>query len=385
MDKNSVFSKFIRYLTISIILWNLPSFILIYGSSTISSLISYFSFGLILLYTIVNGKSGNDKPLLIFGILFFTLSSLAEQKYMPEFLEFIIIIIKYFIIIWGGYEIMKHSTKKEIWIIMLIGSLSIIGNMFLFNDPKADYGRYSGFYLDPNNAGLICLIGFSITYAMPKKYRLVGKLLFTILGLLTFSRTFILSWLLINLLSIRLSFKNARMLLFGFGLLSMLLIFNEFLPVKNQRLEQIGAVFSGDSKKAAGINKDSRWHTWSRYFEPLFENPLSGNGYGSFGSKGIKAPVGVHNTYLLIWGESGILPIIIFILYIIYLLYEGNKVFKSSPHLLMMTLALSIFILTNHNFLTNYYSILLYVWIHLKIKEKSNLHNINYDMPIVKL
>jgi len=168
----------------------------------------------------------------------------------------------------------------------------------------------------------------------------------------------------------RLSIKNARMLVLGFGILSMLLVFNEFLPVKNQRLEQIGAMASGDAKKAKGINEDSRWETWSRYFDPLLDKPLFGNGYGGFGSNGVKSPVGVHNTYLLIWGEGGIIPIILFLSYIGYLFVKTNKEFSTAPHLLMMTIALSIFLLTNHNFLTTNYSILLYVWIHIKLKEK---------------
>ncbi|WP_419211085.1 O-antigen ligase family protein [Maribacter sp. X9] len=366
----SKFSNLLKYAILALILWNLPGFALVYINSTFSSLISYSTFGLILLFVLINGKSGNDNFMLIFGILFFTLSSILDQTYMPPiFIQFVIVIIKYLIIIWGGYEVMKYTNSKEIWVFMFIGALSILGNMFLFNDPKADYGRYSGFYLDPNNGGLICLIGFSLTYVMPNKMKLIGKTVFTILGLLTFSRTFILSWLLLNILSIKLSIKNARMLVIGFGVLSMLLVFNEFLPVKNQRLEQIGAMASGDTQNAKGIDKDSRWETWSRYYDPLLDKPILGNGYGSFGTTGIKAPVGVHNTYLLIWGEGGIIPLIIFLIYLGHLFVGSARNFKNAPHLLMILIALSLFLLTNHNFLTTFYSLLLYVWVHIRLKE----------------
>jgi hypothetical protein len=379
----SKINTYIRYFILALFLWAIPGFTLVYLNGTISSVLSQLSFALILLYIIINGKSGNNTIMLIFGALYFLISSLVNQAYMPEFTEFIIIVVKYFIVIWGGYEVMKDTSSKEMWFFMLFGSFSILGNMFLFNDPTADYGRYSGFYLDPNNGGVICLIGYALTYVMPKKFRLIGKLIFTILGLFTFSRTFILSWVLINLVSIRLSIKNAKMLAFGFGLLSILLVFNEFLPVKNRRLEQIGGYISGNEQKAQGIDKDSRWTTWSRYYDALQENPIFGNGYKAFTGNGVAPPVGVHNTYLLIWGESGIIPIFIFLYYIGWLLIQSNRIFTKSPHLLMMTISLCLFLMTNHNFLTNDYSLLLYVWIYSKIKEQSELFENNSDKLIV--
>lgn len=367
--KESRLSALIRYLILGLILWNIPGFTLVYLNGTLSSVLSYLSYGLILIYVLFNKKTGNNSAMLLIGTLYFIIGSLVNQTYMPDFSFFVIIIIKYFIIIWGGYEVMKHTSTKEFWFYMIIGAISILGNMFLFNDPKADYGRYSGFYLDPNNAGLICLIGFSLTFVIAKSFQLVGKITFTLLGLLTFSRTFILSWLLINLLSIRLNLKNAKMIALGFGILSTLLIYNEFLPVKNPRLEQIGAIFKGNEQKAKGIDRDSRWETWSRYYNALTDKPIFGSGYGGFAGNGVAPPVGVHNTYLLLWGEAGIIPILIFIFYLCKIFIRTNRIFKTSPYALMMLLALSLFLLTNHNFFTNDYSLLILLWIDIQSRK----------------
>jgi len=367
MKDNKSFTPIIRYSILLLTLLHLPGFFLVYVNDSISSILSYLSYGLILLYVVLNGKKDNCIPMLFIGAIYFLISCLVNQSYLPDTYFFIVTVIKFFIMIWGGYEVMKNTSKKELWFFMLLGALSIIGNMFLFNNPLEDNGRYSGFYLDPNNAGLICLMGFALSFVVSKKLSLIGKLIFTILGILTFSRTFIISWLLINILAIRLSFKNAKMLGIGFAILSFLLVYNEFLPAKNRRLEEIGAVITGDEKKANNLEKDSRFATWARYYDALLDKPIFGNGYNAFGSNGVAPPVGVHNTYLLIWGESGIIPLLFFLGYIAYLIKESNAVFRKAPHILMMVLALALFLLTNHNFFTTDYSLLLIIWFHSQI------------------
>ncbi|HDZ03944.1 hypothetical protein LCGC14_0132080 [marine sediment metagenome] len=372
--KNKKSLSVVRYFILALILLYIPGFTLTYFNGTLSSIFSYLSYGLILIYTIYHGKSGNNYWMIIIGLLYFLIGSVVNQEYMPEIKYFTIIMIKYFIIIIGGYEVMKRTSSKEMWFFMLLGALSILGNMFLFNDPKADYGRYSGFYLDPNNGGLICIMGYALSFAMPKKIRFIGKLLFTILGLFTFSRTFIVTWLIINVLSIRLDIKNAKMLFAGFAILSTLVIYNEFLPVKNARLEQIGAIISSDNDSSSPnkINKDSRWDTWKRYFPALSDKPIFGNGYMAFDGNGVAPPVGVHNTYLLIWGESGIFPILIFIYYLITLFKYGIYYFKDIPFSLMMLISLTLFLMTNHNFFNTDYSLLLILWIDIQLKNKKD-------------
>ena len=364
------FLTILRFIILILIICHLPGFTLVYLNGNISSLLSYISYGLILLYVMLNGKTGNSYTMILLGTVYFIISSLVNQKYMPDFYFFVTTVLKYFIIIWGGYEVMKNTKPKEMWLFMLLGSISILGNMFLFNNPLEDNGRYSGFYLDPNNAGLICLMGFSLSFIMHKKMQLIGKVIFTVLGLFTFSRTFIISWLLINILSIKLNIKNAKMLALGFALLSTLLIYNEFLPSKNRRLEELGAMINGNEKKAENLNKDSRLATWGRYYEFLLNKPIFGNGYNAFGGNGVAPPVGVHNTYLLIWGEAGIVPLLIFLIYIASLLKKSYIVFKRIPFNFMMLLALSLFLLTNHNFFTTDYSLMILLWLHIQVHEE---------------
>ncbi|WP_187289845.1 O-antigen ligase family protein [Flagellimonas ruestringensis] len=305
---------------------------------------------------------------------------LVSQVYIADIHFFFVRVIKYIIIIWGGYEVVKNTTQKELWFFLLIGALSILGNIFLFQNPLADYGRYSGFYLDANNGGLVCLMGFALSFSIIKPLRLFGKLSFTGLGLITLSRTFMVTWLLLNLMSIRLSIKNAKMLLIGFGVLILLVTFNEFLPVKNERLEQIGALISGSQQNdVQALNEDSRTETWARYYDVLFENPIFGNGYHSFYGYGIvPTKWGVHNTYLLIWGESGIIPLLIFLAFLFKLFLRGYHQFQEKPHGLLMLSGLALFFMTNHNFMTNEYAIFILLWIAIQLKESSSFKSFEH-------
>jgi len=360
---------FLRYAILALILWHIPGFTLIYINGTLSSILSYLSYGLILLYIVFNGKSGNCYEMLLLGLSYFCIGILVSQDFIVDTYSFYVEAIKYFIIIWGGYEVMRNTTKEELWFFMVIGALSILGNIFIFNSPKADYGRYSGFYLDANNGGLICLMGFALSFTIHKRFRLFGKLMVTGLGLITFSRTFIVSWLLLNVLSIRLDIKNIKMLVFGFGVLVLLVTFNDFLPVKSPRLAQLSALVSGEQQRStSGLNEDSRTDTWARYYDALMEKPIFGNGYRSFyGNGAVSTPWGVHNTYLLIWGEAGIIPLIIFLTFLAKLFYRGFRQFQQKPYAVTMLIGLAFFLMTNHNFMTNDYSIFLLIWIAIQL------------------
>jgi O-antigen ligase len=362
----------IRYAILFLILFYFPAFTLVYINGALSSLLSYASYGLILLYVALCGKTGNCNEMLLMGGIYYLISGFVSQDYMVDIYSFLVIIIKYFIIIWGGYEVMKRTTAKEIWIFLVIGILSILGNIFLFPNPEGDYGRFSGFYLDPNNAGMVCLFGFALSYSMPKKLVLFGKLFFTILGLLTFSRTFIIIWVLLNLISIKLDVKNAKMLLLGFGSLALLVAFNDFLPVQSPRLEQMAALVSGENvTQIDGIDEDSRTETWARYYDALFTKPFFGNGYGAFLGNGV-APTqwGVHNTYLRIWGEGGIIPLLIFLAFLWKLFVRSWTRFKEQPHLFLILANLSIFLLTLHDFMITEYALFILMWTAIQVNKK---------------
>jgi len=93
IEQKSKSKTLLRYVILALFLWNIPGFTLVYLNGTISSVLSQLSFGLIVLYVILVGKSGNNTIMLLFGFLYFLISSLTNQAYMPEFSFFVIIMI----------------------------------------------------------------------------------------------------------------------------------------------------------------------------------------------------------------------------------------------------------------------------------------------------
>jgi hypothetical protein len=324
--------------------------------------------------------------LILLGFLYFGIGSLNNQMYLPDTVLYLIMIIKYFIVVIAGYSVIKDTTKNELFFFLLIGALTVFLQMFVFYNRAEDYGRYSGFYLNPNSLGFICMMGYGLTYGLEKKWRTIGQISFTIIGFLTFSRTFIIVWLLMNLLSIRLSIKNIRVLAIGIGLFIGLLTFNAFLPKSNPRLEAMSKIFEGKSQNASALEGDSREKTWSLFYPSLISKPLLGNGYGAFVGGGVAGNIGVHNSYLRIMGEAGFIALLLFLIYFSAIFIKSWRLFLSYPHLFLMTFAYLLFLMTNHDFFEFGYLLFFIMWLQYHTFEKRNetllLKTKNYNLNI---
>ena len=167
-------------------------------------------------------------------------------------------------------------------------------------------------YLNPNSAGFICIVGYSLAYAMQKKYlKITAQVVFSFVGLLTFSRTFILIWLLLNVLSLFVDIKNIRVFIIGILVIVALLSFSEMFGLSGMHISQLKDVVNGKAN-ASELNEDSRTDTWAKYYLDISNNPVWGNGVGTLRSDEERDLQGVHNSYLLVWGEAGLLAFLIF-------------------------------------------------------------------------
>jgi O-antigen ligase len=230
----------------------------------------------------------------------------------------------------------------------------------------SDFGRYSGFYLNANVAGFICIYGYSLIFGLKNKTLiLLGQFVFTLMGLLTFSRTFIVIWLLVNVISLKISIKNVKIFGIGFLIFTSLLFIDQVVGLNNPRFEQLKKIANNENVSSQEINRDSRTETWALFYDQILESPLIGNGFGTFSGK--TGSLGVHNSYLMILGEAGILPFLLFLIYIGRLLFKSLVYFKESPYLIMQTISLSVFLLANHNIFNFYYMSFAAFWIQYQI------------------
>jgi O-antigen ligase len=352
--------KILKFIILSLILLNIPAIVLFNFGASLGSLFSYVTILLLVVFYFLERKTTPNWWIIILALSYYLIISF---QYYGVTKDFIMEFVKYLIFVICGYELTKRVTNVELFYYLLFGVISI-GIHALFYPTR--FGRYSGFYINPNVAGFICIYGYSLVYSLKStSLKLLGQFIFTLMGLLTFSRTFIVIWVLLNIISLRISIKNIRILGIGVLLFSTLIFIDEVVGLNNPRFQQLRAIATNEEVSIEEVNEGSRTETWAKYYDKIFESPIFGSGYGTFSGK--MNSEGVHNTYLMIIGEAGIIPFFIFIAFIIYLYYWSIIFFKRSPNLIMQTIALSIFLLANHNFFSFYYVTFAAMWIQYQI------------------
>jgi len=363
----------IRFIILFLILGNIPSYLRAYFGVTLGSTASYASSLLLLLYFFFTREKHKPQfPFILLGILYFTLSGLnysigLASDFIKEFARFMIVVI-------CANEVLYRTNKKEIYVILFLGALSVIVNATLFPLANANfyptYGRYSGFYLNPNFAGSICLVGFALSYSMKIKwYRIAGQLIFTLAGIFTFSRGFIVIWLLINFLSIYYSKRNLIVPVIGAGVIIVLLALSSLLSLNRERFQALQSIFESDKQiQTSTITDDSRTATWAMYTELIADKPFFGNGFGKMRQKTSILP-GVHNSYLLVLGESGFVPFLIMIGLYGYLIAFSFQFFQTNPEYFYLSCVLSLSLMVGHGYFDDFYNVLVSMFVYIELRR----------------
>ncbi|WP_456441517.1 O-antigen ligase family protein [Psychroserpens sp.] len=359
--------KLLRYITLVLILWNIPSYILFFSGDSLGSLTSYASFALLLLYYFLSSKHKPAWPFIIFALLYFIISGLNYDLGSEK--QFIISFVKYLIVIVCGGELARNTTLKELIISLLLAASSILIHAAFFAD---DFGRYSGLFLNPNSAGFICLIGCALSYGFKSdKWRLPSLFFFTFCGMLTFSRTFFLLWVIINIISVFQNSKNFKVMGIGVGSVFILLSVATIFQLNTERLSIVEGIVNDDFNSNLATD-DSRVGTWSGYFDSITNAPIFGNGFQSFaGVMGQSA--GVHNSYLRIIGEAGIFPFLIFTGIYILMFLRSLKTFKTNGYQTLLVVSLMALLLTTHNFIDSSYIVFISIWLYFKLEEEEEV------------
>ncbi|PVX47013.1 O-antigen ligase-like membrane protein [Flavobacterium sp. 103] len=359
---------YLKIVILTLLFCNLPSFSLVHLDATTGAFLSYGTFFLIIIY-FLHKKEMPIVPLVILGLSYFLISILIDSQNSDGFVA---TFVKYLIFVTMGASVIKDVTKNEIFTLLLIGALSIIYESIFVIDIG---GRYSGFYLNPNFAGCICILGYCFSFSISdKKIKIIGQILFSYAGFVTFSRTFLLLWVLVNILSLSISYKNSYKIILGIVLISFFVSFGNKFDFNTKRLEAFATILDG--KISQDLAENSRTLTWAKYYDRILDHPFFGNGYLSFSGKtygeddkayGIE---GVHNTPLLIIGEAGIFVFLYFLWLYGGFVLSGIHYFKQDFLLLLVSFSLFIYMLTTHNFFNNYILLSISIWLFQQIEIK---------------
>ncbi|MBU2996742.1 O-antigen ligase family protein [Cellulophaga baltica] len=364
----------LKYIILSIFILNAPGASLQFLGSGIGSALSYLSFLLLIIFYVLNKPGRPNAWMISIGLIYFLISGI--QIYQGETSDFLTVCIKYFIVIICGSEVIKKTTANDLYVFLSIGALSILINAIFFG---GGYSRYSGLYLNPNAAGFICISCYTLSYAVKnKRLKNIGRIIAVVCGILTFSRTFIVILILVNLLSLINSIKNIKYFAIGFGILTLIIIFGDALNLDNPRFLVLKAAITGEqnSSRNYNIDEDSRTETWAHFYDAVENRPFLGNGYGAFQKGGVWT-LGSHNTFLLIIGEAGIIAFLFIILFYINFLISGIRYFKIAPNILMQSIALILFLMAAHNYFILYYILFISMWIQYNIKQNKEEYEKN--------
>ncbi|GGG48465.1 O-antigen ligase family protein [Bizionia arctica] len=371
--------KIIKYILLSITLLNLVSYSKdIFGSGA-GSFTSALFFVLIIVYFFISPKPKLVITFIILGLAYYVISGI---NYTGETRDFFIDALKYFIFIIGIVYLAKETTSLELGIFAFIGAMSILINAVVF---PTVYGRYGGLYVNPNNAGIVCLIAFSLTFAIKNTFlKLTLQLLIVTAGIMTLSRSFILLLVLINIIAIIANRKNSISLLAGSTAVVVVLTVSSMFNLNTLRFTAFQSIFEGNHVETKTITQNSRNETWALYTDLILDNPVVGVGYGALQgisrTKYSNVPFGVHNTFLMVIGESGIIPFLLIIIIYIYLLFKSFRQLKTNPEYAYIATILVTFLFVSHNYFDNYLILFTSIWLYQRVTDESkNLNNMTLN------
>lgn len=356
--------KILQYVALILLLWGIPSFFSY--EESIGSKFSYLTIGVLVIYYFLSTKRRVVIPFLALGILYFAISGLVYLAGDPKF--FRNDLIKYLVLVICGAELARNTTKKELFIVLLLGSCSIFVHALFF---QTGFGRYSGLYLDPNGAGFACIFAYCLSFRIqPKQLKLIGQFIVTLAGILTFSRTFIILWLIVSLISVLSDRKNSLNFGLGIGALVVVFTIGSLLKVDAVRFNALSNLVndSNSTSTVAAIKRDSRLKTWSRYYDDILDNPVFGTGYRQLGGAD-EIRQGVHNSYLMVIGESGIFPFLIFVGIYTFMFIKSLRNYKREEFKLMLSSTLLAILMTTHNYFDNYLLLFVSLWLFIQLTE----------------
>lgn len=206
-------------------------------------------------------------------------------------------------------------------------------------DVKGPEGRATGLFGSPNDAGVAALYCLVLITAYPSKSRLVTAIHVAIALValaLTFSKAGILCLGLLTMFILveRRSVKLILLAIVAFAIAGIALQYlfdNDLFSLSREQRERIADVLNlagGEISARATTGRTVMWETGLWRIEDQL--PF-GSGLGSFhslegGSRGdLQVWLGVHNTFLMIIGEAGLIPFAIFMTFLTRLFIIGAQ------------------------------------------------------------
>jgi len=191
-------------------------------------------------------------------------------------------------------------------------------------------GRGGGFWVSPNNCAEICVFGLFFTMVTPFKSKTFTNLLRLILvgGLMASLSRGGLVMLFVGAVSYAVAAKQWKTLArVGIGFLIIMalgiglsVVAKSTGSASSKRIDRWMEVLSGN------VSGGDRMFLWSHGMAAVMEDPILGRGHRSMERVvPIGSGAGPHNYYIYVWGNSGFMGLLGFLMFVASLLRMGLK------------------------------------------------------------
>ena len=272
-------------------------------------------------------------------------------KLYRSYISSIVIILAFYL---GAKVILIHRPSRSIFVYIfpffifttlatVFGEPLGLYNSFEYMVDAQRGERSAGFFSNPNEAGSFAnyalIIFLSLFFMFKRKLVFIGLAALAIAGsLITFSKAaFIITALILflfvykNITAIHLVTLRTRvtfiLLIAGLSFGGMAFINSSLGKQYQLTYAQQTRIISALALLSGEINSKTtsdRTIAFAHGFYLIKKNPFVGQGVGTF-HKFNTGPIqiGVHNTFIMIFGESGILPLVFFTLFYMLIFYHG--------------------------------------------------------------
>jgi O-antigen ligase len=298
---------------------------------------------------------------LISYVLLSTGNELEVQEFRTRLLS--TIFIGLIMVIFSNQPRIHRMVRQAIVVATLLAvTTNIMGAVIpdLFGDAGVT-GRWGGFYVNPNKAGMALMLGMSFgTGVLPPLLRIPFTLACGVGVLLTFSRGAIFIWLLLMGLMIFkgvLPHKHTTAWLIGLGVVGLITglqgeeIVRSFnLPHQIiERLEWFKNPLENkaDSEGSSGARMEMAETAWGMFLQ----RPLTGYGIGSTVTWSF--PISTHNMYLALMADYGLVGAFMLPALVLAVIWKARGLARSiAPNLVITMLLWGLF---SHNVLDERY------------------------------
>lgn len=246
----------------------------------------------------------------------------------------------------GVMEVRNNNLIKPLFYMVLLSTCSIPLSPILlqiYKVPPAEIARGFGFFANPNEGGILAVIGLGLLLAV----RLPGylkTLFYCVLlanAVLTFSKSAMLLFGMVSFAAFLTSsavvkFRYSFVILGAFILAAYTapVFYDNLDRVQKRRIDQVLAIATQGE-----INADttsSRSELWEIGLDKINDHVLFGNGLGQLhhmkgGISSLGVDQGVHNVFLMLWGEAGLFVLMGFIFFCCAYLFNWMTLLKSMP------------------------------------------------------